>query len=159
VVKTLCYNLEGCGLEIQWGEFFQYIILPAALCPLTEISTRNRKIMFPGSKMWLLCRADNFCRCLWAYCLDHVGSLTSHNPIGPPRPITILCIFVFLALRIVYCENVYTPLNNFHYMQNILIMLTLTIVFQKFAIYSNFQQPQKQCKQEIPLYKYCMLDI
>jgi hypothetical protein len=38
------------------------------------MSTRNIKIMFLGSKVRRVRRADN--------CLDNVGSLTSHNPIG-----------------------------------------------------------------------------
>jgi hypothetical protein len=37
--------------------------------------------MLLGSKMQLVCRADNL-TAISAYCLDNVGSLTSHNPIG-----------------------------------------------------------------------------
>jgi hypothetical protein len=40
--------------------------------PLTEMSTRNRKIIFLGSRARPVGMADNI-----------VGSLTSHNPIGP----------------------------------------------------------------------------
>jgi hypothetical protein len=42
--------------------------------PLTEMSTM-------GSKVRLVRKADNLGD-LWAYCLDNVGSLTSHNPTG-----------------------------------------------------------------------------
>jgi hypothetical protein len=36
--------------------------------------------MFLGSYVWLVRRADNLTAI--ADCLDNVGSLTSHNPIG-----------------------------------------------------------------------------
>jgi hypothetical protein len=81
VLKVQCYKLEGHGSETQWGEwiFPIYLILPAALghgiCSASnnEMSARSRKIMILGGKAWPVCRAD---------CLDTVGSLTSHNPIG-----------------------------------------------------------------------------
>jgi hypothetical protein len=41
------------------------------------MSTRNRKILFMGSEVLLATY-----RHLWANCLDNVGSITSHNPIG-----------------------------------------------------------------------------
>jgi hypothetical protein len=37
--------------------------------------------MFLGSKVWPMRRADNLTT-ICADCLDNVGSLTSHNPIG-----------------------------------------------------------------------------
>jgi hypothetical protein len=46
--------------------------------PLTEISTRSRKINFLGSRARPVRRTDN----LAAICLDNVGSSTSHNPTG-----------------------------------------------------------------------------
>jgi hypothetical protein len=44
VVKALCYKLEGCGFETQWGEwiFSIYLILPATLGPgVHSASNRN----------------------------------------------------------------------------------------------------------------------
>jgi hypothetical protein len=57
-----------------------YLILSAALgpgvftLPLTEMSTRSRKIMFMGSRELPVRKVDDF--------LVNVGSVTSHNPIG-----------------------------------------------------------------------------
>jgi hypothetical protein len=45
--------------------------------PLTEMSTRNMKIMFLGSKVRLVRRADNLTVISAADCVDNVGSLTS----------------------------------------------------------------------------------
>jgi hypothetical protein len=46
------------------------------------MSTRNIKIIvFLGSKVRQVRKADNLTT-IWADCLDNVGSLTSHNPIG-----------------------------------------------------------------------------
>jgi hypothetical protein len=66
VVKALRYKPEGRGFETQWGEriISINIILPAALGPgftkpLTEMSTRCRKIMFLGSRARPVRRADN----------------------------------------------------------------------------------------------------
>jgi hypothetical protein len=65
VVKALCYKLEGRGFDFRWGEFLN---LPnpsgrtrpwGSLKPLTEMSTRNRKIMLLRSKVWLVRRDDN----------------------------------------------------------------------------------------------------
>jgi hypothetical protein len=73
VVKALCYKPEGRGFETRWGEwiFSLYLILAAALGPgLYLASNRNehqKQKKYHG---------------LWADCLDNVGSLTSHNPIG-----------------------------------------------------------------------------
>jgi hypothetical protein len=44
--------------------------------PLTEMSTRSRKILFLRSKPRPVRRANNH-----ADCVDKVRSLTSHNPI------------------------------------------------------------------------------
>jgi hypothetical protein len=58
--------------ESEQVEFFFLIVGFTQL--LTEMSTGNKKkIMFLGSKVRPVCGAD---------CLDNVGSLTSHNPIG-----------------------------------------------------------------------------
>jgi hypothetical protein len=63
VVKALWYKPEG--LIPDEVNFKIYLILPATPCPgvtqpLTEMSTRNIKIiMFLGSKVWLVRRADN----------------------------------------------------------------------------------------------------
>jgi hypothetical protein len=49
--------------------------------PLTEMSTRNIKIiMFLWSKVRRVRRTENLTAI--CDCLDNVGSLTSHNPIG-----------------------------------------------------------------------------
>jgi hypothetical protein len=61
VVKVLCYKPEGCGFDIRCGEI--YLILPVALGlgftqPVTEMSTRNIKIIFVGSKVRRVRRAD-----------------------------------------------------------------------------------------------------
>jgi hypothetical protein len=63
VVKAL----EGRGFETRFGEriFSIYVILPAALGsgftqPLREMSTRNIKKLFLGSKVRRVRRADNF---------------------------------------------------------------------------------------------------
>jgi hypothetical protein len=46
------------------------------------MSTKNIKIIiFLGSKVRRVRRADNLTT-IWADCLDNVGYLTSHNPIG-----------------------------------------------------------------------------
>jgi hypothetical protein len=64
--------------------FLIYLIIPAALGPgVYSASNRNeyqelKIIMFLGSKVRRVRKADN----LGADCLDNVGSLTSHNPIG-----------------------------------------------------------------------------
>jgi hypothetical protein len=67
VVKPLCFKPVGRGFETLRGEyiFSIYLILSAALGPevytqpLTEMSTRSRKIMFLGSKERPVRRADN----------------------------------------------------------------------------------------------------
>jgi hypothetical protein len=66
VVKALCYKPGGCRFETQWGEwvFSIYLIIPVALSP--------------GDTVQPVRKADNFA----FICLDNVGSLTSHNPIG-----------------------------------------------------------------------------
>jgi hypothetical protein len=68
VVKALCYKPEGRGFDTRWGDFFKiYLILPAALGPrVYSASNRNEcqkqknKIMFLGSKVRLVGKADNF---------------------------------------------------------------------------------------------------
>jgi hypothetical protein len=66
VVKTLCYKPEGHGLDARWGvNFLIYLLLPSAQAlgftqPLTEMNTRNRKIvLFLKSKARPVRRADN----------------------------------------------------------------------------------------------------
>jgi hypothetical protein len=66
VVKALRYNPEGHRFETRLGQliFSIYLILPAAMAlgfiqPLTEMSTRSRKIMFVGSKARPVRRVDN----------------------------------------------------------------------------------------------------
>jgi hypothetical protein len=44
--------------------------------PLTEMSTRN----FPGGKERPARKAD--LTAIWADCVENVGALTSHNPMG-----------------------------------------------------------------------------
>jgi hypothetical protein len=62
VVKALCYKPESRGFEIRLREFFSIsLILPAALgtgVHLTEMSTRNRKIMFLRSRARPVLKAD-----------------------------------------------------------------------------------------------------
>jgi hypothetical protein len=78
VVKALDYKPEGREFETQWGEIW-YLPNPSGRSrPLTEMSNGNIKKMFLGSKVWPVRGAEN----LTAICLDNVGSLTSHNPIG-----------------------------------------------------------------------------
>jgi hypothetical protein len=68
VVKALCHKPEGRGFDCRWGKFLNlpniYLRPHYALeftQPLTEISTRNIKIiMFLGSKVRPVRRADNF---------------------------------------------------------------------------------------------------
>jgi hypothetical protein len=51
--------------------------------PVTEMSTRNLKIiMFLGSKVRPVRRADNLIAIYETDWLDSVGFLTSYNPIG-----------------------------------------------------------------------------
>jgi hypothetical protein len=68
---------EDIGCCFPWGNWTLGFTQP-----LTEMSTRNIKIiMFWGSKVRWMRRADNLTT-IWADCLDNVGSLPSHNPIG-----------------------------------------------------------------------------
>jgi hypothetical protein len=88
VVETLCYKLEGHGFETLWGEliFSVYLILPAALHP--GIHSASKKWV-PEAEKYCFCGIERSqCIGLIALppsvsdCLDDVGSLTSHNPIG-----------------------------------------------------------------------------
>jgi hypothetical protein len=83
--KALCYKPEGRGLHTPWGEWIVsiYLILPASLGPgiysaSNRNSTRSRKVMLLGSRALPVQPV----RHLWADCLDNVGSLTPHNPVG-----------------------------------------------------------------------------
>jgi hypothetical protein len=82
---------EGSGLNgsmhyqnsmSSWIEIWFLTVIPKYLNRDTEMRTRNRNVIFLGSKA-----ATGECgrqpyRHLWADCLDNVASLTSHNPIG-----------------------------------------------------------------------------
>jgi hypothetical protein len=67
VVNALCYKLEGRGFENRLSEFFFNIPNPSGRTrpwgslsePLTEMSTRSRKIMFLGSRARPVRRADS----------------------------------------------------------------------------------------------------
>jgi hypothetical protein len=66
VVKAVCYKPEGPEFDSRWGEFlnlpnlFRSHQAPGFTQPQTEKSTRNIKIiMFLGSKVWLMRKADN----------------------------------------------------------------------------------------------------
>jgi hypothetical protein len=58
------------------------------------MGTRNIKIMFLGSKVRRVRRADNL-TAIWADCLENVGSLTSHKPIGLHGVTGIALLFFF----------------------------------------------------------------
>jgi hypothetical protein len=80
---SVARNLPA-GLQFIRGTRI-YLILPAALSPgVYSASNRNeyrkylKKIIFLGSKVRPVRRSDNFA----ADCLDNVGSLPSHSPIG-----------------------------------------------------------------------------
>jgi hypothetical protein len=66
VVKALCYKPEGRGFEPRWSEYLNLTNLSGSTRhwgftqPVTEMSTRNRKIiMFLGSKVRSVRMADN----------------------------------------------------------------------------------------------------
>jgi hypothetical protein len=68
---------------VRWMIFSIYLILPRldhSVCNRNEY--QKQKIIYLGSRARPVRRADKPCRYLWADCLDNVGSLTSHNPIG-----------------------------------------------------------------------------
>jgi hypothetical protein len=87
VAKAPFYKPEGRGFDTWWGKFL--ILLnpsgrtrPWGYSALTEMSTRSIKIVtFLGSRARKVCRADKLTT-ISADCLDNVGSLTSHSPIG-----------------------------------------------------------------------------
>jgi hypothetical protein len=64
VLKALCYRPEGHGFETRWGEWTFSICLilpvPEYTQPVPEMSTRNRKVMFLGSRARPVCRVDKF---------------------------------------------------------------------------------------------------
>jgi hypothetical protein len=72
VVKALSYKPEGCGFDVRWGEFLN----------LPNPSGRTNIIIFLGSKVQRVRRADNLTAIYEPIVLDSVGSLTSHNSIG-----------------------------------------------------------------------------
>jgi hypothetical protein len=82
LVEAMCYKTEGRGFQTRRGRWIVsiYLIFPGALGPqpLTEMSTRSRKIMFLGRKV----QGWQPYHHLWPDCLYNVGSSTSHNPIG-----------------------------------------------------------------------------
>jgi hypothetical protein len=93
VVKALCYKPEGRGFQTRSGEriFSIYLILLDALGPgVYSASNRNK---YQKQKI----NDSGGAECGWCvgltnsppsvYCLDNVGSLTSHNPIGLHGPL------------------------------------------------------------------------
>jgi hypothetical protein len=65
VVKALRYKPAGSGFDSRWGEFLNLPNPSGRTRPLTEMSTRNIKIiMFLGSKVRPVRRANN----LTAFC-------------------------------------------------------------------------------------------
>jgi hypothetical protein len=60
VVKALCCKLQGRGFDTRRGEFLNLPNPSGFTQPLTEMSTRNIKIiMFMGSKVRRVRKADN----------------------------------------------------------------------------------------------------
>jgi hypothetical protein len=89
VVKALCYRPQGRGFETRWGEwmFSIYLILPATLGPLVysvcnRSEYRKQKNNVSGEYSAASAQGWQRYRHLWVDCLNNVGSLTSHNPIG-----------------------------------------------------------------------------
>jgi hypothetical protein len=58
VIKALCYKPEGRGFDIGRGEFLNLPNPSGRTRSLTEMSTRNTIIMFLGSKVRRVRRAD-----------------------------------------------------------------------------------------------------
>jgi hypothetical protein len=86
---------------VKWMniQFTQYFIPYKALGftqPLTEMSTRRKKLMLLGSRSRPVRRADNL-TAIWADCLDNVGFLTS-QPYRPPWPVTGIATFLLFYL-------------------------------------------------------------
>jgi hypothetical protein len=88
VVKALWYKPKGRGFEIWWGEWCLsiYLILSAEDTEIYSSPNRNKyqkgKQLFLGSKTTTGAWDWQPYRHLWAECLDKVGFLTSHNPLG-----------------------------------------------------------------------------
>jgi hypothetical protein len=88
VVEALCYKPEGREFKTRWGEliFSIYLILPGPLGlgftqPLTEMSTRSRKIMFWGVERGRCAGLTTLSSSASLY-LYNMGSVRSLNPIG-----------------------------------------------------------------------------
>jgi hypothetical protein len=88
-ISMVTFYVYLYNYNYRWGEliFSIYIILPAALgSRVHSASNRNEYQMhknnFRRSKERLVRRAEQPYRHLWTDCLDNVGFLTSHNPIG-----------------------------------------------------------------------------
>jgi hypothetical protein len=113
VVKALCYKPEGRGFDTRWGEFLNLPNLSGRTRPwgytqpLTEISTRNIKIvMFLGTK------------CGWCVGLTTLppsmsrlsrqcGIFNISQPYRPPQPVTGIT-FTFILSRFrksLFAEN------------------------------------------------------
>jgi hypothetical protein len=88
VVKALCYKPEGRGFDTRWSDFFLNLPNPSGRTrpwgftqPLKEMSSRNREIMFLGSKVRRVRRADSR---LSRQC----GILNISQTYRPPMPLT-----------------------------------------------------------------------
>jgi hypothetical protein len=65
VVKALCFKQEGRGFKTRWGEWISSMDLSFRVHwalgftqPLTETSTRSRKIILQGSSAWPVHRTN-----------------------------------------------------------------------------------------------------
>jgi hypothetical protein len=76
VVEALCCKPEGCG--------FETLVLTQ---PVTEMSTRIKRIMFLGSKVLSVHRADNLAPSV-SRLFKRCGILNISEPYRPPWPVT-----------------------------------------------------------------------